>query len=269
MVVFWFVLWACRNDASYRQGYTGGLAFVGNLVYSFTVVTVSGKALLETTSWTVMTHLAVWGSIVVWFLFLAVYSHLWPVIPVASEISGVFDSVFASGIFWSCLPIVPTAALLLDVIIRVFKRTLDKTLPEQIFDEEKRDHGDPSAIVSRAARASIALSERAGLLARTIVSKGSKIFRTNAEAGGGLTRGGSTTSGAGYAFSQEERGAVRQADLVKIYGVAPGSSSSVDLAPNSTAKEGMMMTTTTTALINGAAASVAAADFNASSLARM
>ena len=77
MVVFWFVLCACRNDAAYRQGGAGGLAFVGNLVYSFTVVTVSGKALLETTSWTAMTHLAVWGSIFVWFLFLAVYSHLW------------------------------------------------------------------------------------------------------------------------------------------------------------------------------------------------
>ena len=47
MVVFWFVLCACRNDAVYRQGGAGGLAFVGNLVYSFTVVTVSGKHLVS------------------------------------------------------------------------------------------------------------------------------------------------------------------------------------------------------------------------------
>ena len=47
--------------------------------------------------------------------------------------AGVFDSVFTSGIFWSCLPIVPVAALTLDFVIRVFKRTLDKTLPEQVL----------------------------------------------------------------------------------------------------------------------------------------
>ena len=122
----------------------------------------------------------------------------------------------------------------------------------QVFDEEAAHHGDASAVVSRAARASISLSERAGLLARTIVSKGSKIFRHNESGGPGLARGSSVTSSAGgYAFSQEERGAVRQADLVKMYGTPPVEEEGESVGGGARA------------------AAAAAADFNASSLARM
>ena len=60
-----------------------------------------------------------------------------------------------------------------------------------------------------------------------------------------------TSSAGGYAFSQEERGAVRQADLVKMYGTPPVE------------EEGE------TEVGAAAAAATAAADFNASSLARM
>jgi len=36
-----------------------------------------------------LTHLAIWGSIVTWFLFLAFYSHVWPTFDLAPEMVGM------------------------------------------------------------------------------------------------------------------------------------------------------------------------------------
>lgn len=46
------------------------------------MVTVCLKAGLEHTAWTLFSHLAIWGSIALWFLFLIVYSHLFPTFPI-------------------------------------------------------------------------------------------------------------------------------------------------------------------------------------------
>ncbi|CAF1648447.1 unnamed protein product, partial [Didymodactylos carnosus] len=44
---------------------------------------------LESDAWTLLTHVAIWGSIGSWFLFLAVYSNFWPTIPLAPEMRGM------------------------------------------------------------------------------------------------------------------------------------------------------------------------------------
>lgn len=44
-----------------------------SLFLQYVVVTVCLKAGLVTNSWTVPTHCAIWGSIVMWFLFVIVY----------------------------------------------------------------------------------------------------------------------------------------------------------------------------------------------------
>ncbi len=35
-----------------------------------------------------VTHLAIWGSIFAWFVFLAIYSRVWPIIGLAPEMYG-------------------------------------------------------------------------------------------------------------------------------------------------------------------------------------
>jgi len=35
------------------------------------------------------THLAIWGSIAFWFLFLVIYPHFWPSIDLAPEMVGM------------------------------------------------------------------------------------------------------------------------------------------------------------------------------------
>ena len=36
-----------------------------------------------------LSHLAVWGSIASWFLFLAIYPYMWPTIDLAPEMVGM------------------------------------------------------------------------------------------------------------------------------------------------------------------------------------
>ena len=40
-----------------------------------------------------LTHLAIWGSIGCWFIWLAVYSHLWPIINLAPEMVGMVSRI--------------------------------------------------------------------------------------------------------------------------------------------------------------------------------
>ena len=55
---------------------------LGNTVYTMVVVTTCLKAGLEMDAWTWFSHGSIWGSIVLWFLFLGVYSYWWPTIKV-------------------------------------------------------------------------------------------------------------------------------------------------------------------------------------------
>jgi hypothetical protein len=47
-----------------------------------------------------LSHVAVWGSIATWFLFVCIYSHMWPAVDVAPEMVGMVrnaQSVLRSG----------------------------------------------------------------------------------------------------------------------------------------------------------------------------
>jgi phospholipid-transporting ATPase len=85
----------------------------------YVVVTVCLKAGLETSAWTVFSHLAIWGSIAAWFIFLAIYSNFWPTIPFASEMAGMETITFSSLVFWLGLFLFPIVALMGDVILKV------------------------------------------------------------------------------------------------------------------------------------------------------
>uniref|UniRef100_A0A4W5KWC5 Phospholipid-transporting ATPase n=1 Tax=Hucho hucho TaxID=62062 RepID=A0A4W5KWC5_9TELE len=54
---------------------------------TFVVITVCLKAGLETSSWTMFSHIAIWGSISLWVVFFGIYSSLWPLISLAPDMS--------------------------------------------------------------------------------------------------------------------------------------------------------------------------------------
>uniref|UniRef100_A0A8C1L9H5 Phospholipid-transporting ATPase n=1 Tax=Cyprinus carpio TaxID=7962 RepID=A0A8C1L9H5_CYPCA len=75
VILFWFPLKAFQHDKNMS-------------LFQFVVITVCLKAGLETSSWTMFSHIAIWGSIGLWVVFFGIYSSLWPLIPLAPDMSG-------------------------------------------------------------------------------------------------------------------------------------------------------------------------------------
>jgi len=63
-------------------------------------------------------HLAVWGSMLIWLVFFGIYSTIWPTIPIAPDMKGQATMVLSSAHFWLGLFLVPTACLMEDVAWR-------------------------------------------------------------------------------------------------------------------------------------------------------
>uniref|UniRef100_A0A8C5FCN5 Phospholipid-transporting ATPase n=1 Tax=Gadus morhua TaxID=8049 RepID=A0A8C5FCN5_GADMO len=168
--------------------------------------TVCLKAGIETTAWTRFSHLAVWGSMILWLVFFAVYSTFWPAIPLAPDMRGQAGMVMRCWYFWLGLVLVPAACLLKDFAWNAGRRTVRKSLLEEVQELEARAV-DPGAAVLRDASGR-SLNERAHLLTRVFRKTPSSVGRSNSV---------QQTVTHGYAFSQEEHGVVSQTQVVRSY----------------------------------------------------
>ena len=132
ILLFWLPLGAFHTGVEWSSGRTDDYLVLGNTVYTLVVITTCLKAGIEMDSWTWVSHASIWGSIVLWFLFLAVYSHIWPTIPFASNMPGMFEMMLSSPVFWFCLIFVPTVTLLSDIIYRSIMSTVFRTETDKI-----------------------------------------------------------------------------------------------------------------------------------------
>ncbi|XP_061165373.1 probable phospholipid-transporting ATPase IA isoform X3 [Saccostrea echinata] len=209
IILFWLPVCALRQDIAFSNGQSGGYLFLGNFVYTYVVVTVCLKAGLETSAWTWLTHLAIWGSIASWFLFLLVYSHIYMIVDLAPEMLGM-DIIFTCSIFWMGLILIPFICLIRDVAWKAYKRTMHKTLKEEVQEKEKL-HEDPTPVVIRLTKKR--LTETARLL-RNVFTRSSTRMQSAAEQ---PLRGSYRRTDDGFAFSQEEHGVLTQAQLIRVY----------------------------------------------------
>ena len=128
---FWLVdrlpLGAMQTGVQWSHGGSDGYLVLGNTVYTlvvilrsdwlthsillsdwlFQVITTCLKAGLEMNAWTWPCHASIWGSILIWFLFLIVYSHIWPVFSLASNMRNMFEMIVSTPVFWLSLVLVP------------------------------------------------------------------------------------------------------------------------------------------------------------------
>jgi phospholipid-transporting ATPase len=85
---------AFSEGVVWQSGRSGEYLVLGNIVYSCVVITVCFKAGLTLDSWNWICHASIWGSIAFWFLFLAVYSYVWPLgISLAPNMAGMVELV--------------------------------------------------------------------------------------------------------------------------------------------------------------------------------
>uniref|UniRef100_A0AAY4DFK1 Phospholipid-transporting ATPase n=1 Tax=Denticeps clupeoides TaxID=299321 RepID=A0AAY4DFK1_9TELE len=168
----------------------------------FVVITVCLKAGLETSSWTMFSHIAIWGSIGLWVVFFSIYSSLWPLIPLAPDMSGEADMMFNSGVFWMGLFFVPVTSLAFDVAYKVIKKACFKTLVDEVQELEALSK-DPGAVVHGKS-----LTERAQLLKNVFKKSTVNLYRSDSMQQNLLH---------GYAFSQDENGVVSQSEVIRAY----------------------------------------------------
>ncbi|EEC13161.1 conserved hypothetical protein, partial [Ixodes scapularis] len=161
IILFWLTMLGIKQGKSLST-LDGGYLMFGNLVYTYVVVTVCLKAGLEMNSWTWPAHLAIWGSIGMWIVFLLIYCNVWPVLPVAADMAGLHIMIFSSGIFWMGLIIIPFMALLADIIVIVIKRSCFKSLTEAVRESEIA-HADPGPVILRGTKQNLARPSRGNL----------------------------------------------------------------------------------------------------------
>ncbi|XP_041359163.1 probable phospholipid-transporting ATPase IA isoform X2 [Gigantopelta aegis] len=212
ILLFWLPLLSLQNDVAFSNGKVGDYLFLGNFVYTYVVVTVCLKAGLETSAWTLLTHLAIWGSILCWFLFLIIYSHVFPTIDLAPEMLGMDIHVYGCSLFWLGLIIIPMASLFRDFTWKVIRRTYFKT-PRQYIQELELSNKDPVLHGTSPKRRSYRpISERARLLSAQFLGRATGRIPSATP-----QPPPSPSPSHGYAFSQEEHGVVGQSEVIRAY----------------------------------------------------
>lgn len=194
ILFFWLTVAMLQHDIAFHDGKGGNYLLLGNMVYTYVVVSVCIKGGLESTAWTWLTHTAIWGSIASWFLFLLVYSHMWPTVDLAPEMVGMDKYVFSCPSFWFGLILIPTLVLVSDIVQKALQRTLCKTVKQEIQEMELLNHY-PDRLLPRRPYT----EEDVGMFVPTTDE-----IQQEPEPHG-------------YAFSQEEHGAIEQSDLVRVY----------------------------------------------------
>jgi phospholipid-transporting ATPase len=212
-VIFFIPLGIYKYGQVWSNGRDGDYLVIGNICYSCVILTVNAKALLCLDSWNKFTNLAIFGSVFIWFLFLVVYSYFWPTLPLAANMAGIIQLIATTPMFWFSLLLVPMASLLPDICAKVGTITIKPSETDLVKLAEKGNYS-PAPFIDKTM----------GRLGK--IRKDAKFFMTNKRQ---KSKSGSVSEDPnlemqtgepterGYAFSQEEHGAVSQKDLVRAY----------------------------------------------------
>eukprot|EP00668_Euglena_longa_P001273 GGOE01001505.1.p1 GENE.GGOE01001505.1~~GGOE01001505.1.p1 ORF type:complete len:1133 (-),score=369.93 GGOE01001505.1:261-3659(-) len=132
VICFVFPLYALAGDQDqFSNGKAIGMDGLGVTVYTVVVLVVNLKAGLECQSWTWLHHFAIWGSILVWYIFMMVYGTIFSLSP---AMWGMIIRLYKLPQFWLVSLLTPVIALLRDVLWKYYcynLRSPDKLLTYQ------------------------------------------------------------------------------------------------------------------------------------------
>ncbi|KAB1267818.1 Phospholipid-transporting ATPase IB [Camelus dromedarius] len=204
-ILFWLPTKMLEHDMVLQGGHTTDYLFLGNFIYTYVVVTVCLKAGLETLSWNKFSHLGIWGSIAMWLVFFAVYSFLWPTIPISPEMTGQVNMVLVCPYFWLGFFIVPFVCLIQNVMWKSIRNTCKRTLLEEVREMESSriQELDLPRDSEKSPR-----TETANLQKSPSPQPCEVVFRNNSVDLGNPQ---------GSAFSQVEQTGISQEELVRAY----------------------------------------------------
>jgi hypothetical protein len=110
------------DDGMQSDGKIAGHWVWGTAMYAAVLLTVLGKAALVTNNWTKYHVIAIPGSMVIWYIFVAVYATVAPMIGISTEYEGLVPRLFTSPVFWLQTFSLAIFALLRDFTWKYVKR---------------------------------------------------------------------------------------------------------------------------------------------------
>lgn len=120
LYVFSELIW--YGDLIQGDGQIAGRWVWGTALYGAVLLTVLGKAALVTSNWTKYHVMAIPGSMAIWYVFIAAYGTVAPMIPFSAEYHGVVPKLYTSPVFWLQTIALAALCLLRDFAWKYAKR---------------------------------------------------------------------------------------------------------------------------------------------------
>lgn len=142
LVVFFFTINILKRQAFRKGGQVPSLDILGATLYSCVVWTVNCQLALVTKYFTWIQHVCIWGSILLWYLFLVVYGYIPPAISTTAY--HVFVEACAPApSYWLTVLLVTGAALIPSFVFTSFQNkfcpTDDQIIQEFSYLEKHKD----------------------------------------------------------------------------------------------------------------------------------
>ncbi|KAI9143581.1 aminophospholipid-transporting P-type ATPase [Paraphysoderma sedebokerense] len=184
IILYFFTMGIFENDVIFGDGIAAGHWAFGMTLYTAVLATVIYKAGMITDLWTKWAWLSIFGSVLVWIIFLPLYSIIAPRVNFSEELFGM-ELLYSSGVFWFTVIVVPVLCLIRDYCWKFYKRMYNTRSYHIVQEIQKFNIPDYRPNRERFKKA---------------VHKVRQIQRMKRNRG--------------YAFSQVESG---QADLIRVY----------------------------------------------------
>ncbi|XP_067949356.1 phospholipid-transporting ATPase IB-like [Watersipora subatra] len=228
VVLYFFSMLMLETDSSHPTGGTNGFLYLGNCVFTYTVVTVCLKAGMESYTWTWMHFVAIFGSILSWFAFVGFYSELWPTVRLgaAEDMAGQSRQLASNPVFWLGLILIPGCALLRDFVWKIVRRTFfisikekveifhnDSTINRRLGTKSGSSNPRSTDVQESGAKAKNKNSDFYVTKLFTKVFAPAAIYQFKPSQHSMLEQ---SKSQHGFAFSQDENSKMKQSDLIRI-----------------------------------------------------
>ena len=129
VLVFWVTLLTMYTGVNNHNGYSEGYLEIGNTVYTAVVITTCIKAGLEKETWTMVCILQIFGSILLWAIFLWAFSYFWLVSWLPARNANMLNMAFIlsnnSG-FWISTFVSSSVSIATDIVFKVLEKPASK-----------------------------------------------------------------------------------------------------------------------------------------------
>ena len=138
-LLYFLTLEGMKTQVARKDGLVQGQWFIGSCCYAMVVYTVTLKAAMISRYWVKWTHLAIWGSLLVWVIFTLMYFNLYGAElfgTMAVEVYGLDFEMYTSLPYWLMLFLFPVTALFCDFSYKVFQETFFPRADQMVRSQE-------------------------------------------------------------------------------------------------------------------------------------